>query len=96
MSDYSNIDIQLIDRLCDIAKLNLTDSEKRLFAAELNEILKAFDIINKIDTSNVEPAYHPNKISNVWRDDVIKETVWEPLSNSKNNEKGYVVGPKIL
>ncbi len=96
MSDYSKIDIELINRLCDVAKLNLTDEEKKLFSKELTEILSAFDIINKVDTKNISPAYHPNKVSNVWRDDIINETIWEPLSNSKRNENGYVVGPKIL
>lgn len=96
MNDYSKIDIELINRLCDIAKLNLTDDEKNLFSKELTEILSAFAVISEIDTENIEPAYHPNKVSNIWRDDIVDDTEWDSLSNSKSNEDNYIVGPKIL
>lgn len=96
MPDYWKIDAALVSRLCDISKITLSDSERERFAGELSDVMASFRAIDQIDTEGVEPAYHPVAIENVWRDDVQRKTAWDPLSNSRQNENGYIRGPKLV
>lgn len=96
MPDYWKVDGALMARLCSISKITLSEAERERFAGELNAVLSSFKEIASIDTEGVEPAYHPVAIENVWRDDVQRKTAWDPLSNSRQNENGYIKGPKLI
>lgn len=95
MDAYSKIDIKLIKRLSYISKIALSHDEEERFAKELSDVLETFDIIAKVDTEGITPAYHPTEVENVWREDTIEETVWDPFLNSKSNQDQYIKGPKI-
>ncbi len=41
--------------VADLANLELTDSERQRMAKDLNSILDYIDMLNELDTSNVEP-----------------------------------------
>jgi aspartyl-tRNA(Asn)/glutamyl-tRNA(Gln) amidotransferase subunit C len=46
--------MKLIDKLAWIAKIELTEEEKHKLEKEIQEILKAFEKISEVDTSDVE------------------------------------------
>ncbi len=96
MPDYWKIDRKLIDRLCDISKLNLNENERNEFMNEIGDILNAFKVIDELDIKEVEPAYHPNKLENVWREDEVKSCDWNPLGNTIGTEKNYIKGPMLM
>lgn len=95
MSEYT-MDEKLIEHVAKIARLKLTQAEKDKFTKQLGDILSAFKEIDKVDTEKVEPAFHPQEIKNVFREDKAKEWKWEPLANTKHKEGKYFKGPRIV
>ena len=95
MPDYWKIDGELLDRICLIAKLKLTEKEKALYMKQLAQVLDVFKQIDEAK-ADVAPSFQPCKLENVWREDVVVDTKWDSLSNSKKTENGYIKGPKIV
>lgn len=96
MVDYGKIDKKLVEHICDIAKLELSDSDKERYVKEIQGVLEVFKQMDEVDTSKVQPSFHPYKVENVWREDEVKKTDWDPLYATKHKEKGYFKGPKII
>ena len=90
------IDKKLVDRVAKVSRVNLTDKEVEKFSKQFDDILKACKELDEVDTSNVEPSFHPVELKNVMRDDESRPWKWEPLSNTKHKEKKYFKGPKIV
>lgn len=83
-------------RVAKNARLNLTDEEILKFTKQAADVLDAFKSLDEVDVNKVEPSFHPQEISNVWREDKASKWAWDPLYASKHNEKGYFKGPKIV
>ena len=95
MDKSSKIDRAMMDHICLLAKLNLTDTEKNSYAKELSDVLEAFKVLDGIDAKD-EPAFHPIEIKDRLREDEVKPTKWDPLGNVKASENKYIKGPKIV
>ena len=89
------LDKALVVKLAEIAQLELSEEEKERYSEQLKVIIEAFRELDEVDTSNVEPSFHPLEIADVMRDDLVEEWDWDPLSNSKHKEGRYLRGPKI-
>lgn len=91
----SKIDRKMMEHICLLAKLNLTDAEKDSYARELSDVLEAFKVLDSIDAKD-EPAFHPIEIRDRLREDEIIATKWDSLANAKATDKRYIRGPKIV
>ncbi len=92
------IDKEIVKKVANIAKLNLTEEEIEKFSKELEEIEKAFSKIKEVDTEGVEPAFHPIDLENSMREDEPEEgfTEEETFSNTEHREGKYFKGPRIV
>ena len=45
-----------IEKIAQLAHLEITDDERKMFAPQISEIVSYVEQLNEIDTSNVEPA----------------------------------------
>lgn len=92
------INNELIKKVAKNARLKLTDEEIKNFEKDFKEILNSFEEIEKLDTENTEPAFHPIEIKNKTREDKVKPSIPrdELLSNTKHKKDGYFQGPKAL
>ncbi len=98
-SDRMAITPELLDHLCELAKLGLTDGEKRAFLRDLNRILEYFSIIDEVEVGDVEPAFHVLGLSNVMREDEVggeRLTQEEALANAPYKEEGYIKAPRMV
>lgn len=88
----------IIDKVAIIARLKLTEKEKKKFSKDLKDILTSFSLLDKVNTKNVEPVFQPVEVKNVTREDKTDEclTQKEALSNTKHKEKGHFKGPKVV
>ena len=70
----------------------------RLFTGDMNRILDYMDQLNELDTGGVEPTSHVLSLKNVFREDVVIDSlpVDEVLANAPRREKGHFVVPKII
>ena len=81
-----------------LARLEFSEKEVELFTSQLADILDYVAQLNELDTSNVEPTYHAIPLSNVFREDKVKDSfpVDEILSNAPEREDGFFVVPKVI
>lgn len=96
MADYWRIDKELVKRISDNARLNLSEEEIKNFTQQLEAVLSAFKNLDEVDTENTKPSFHPQEVSDVYREDKAGRFDWEPLANTKHKEKKYFKGPRIV
>ena len=58
-----------IKHIASLAKLELQDGQLEQYSAELSEILENAELLNSVDTENVEPLVRPMTFSAPMRDD---------------------------
>ena len=66
------------------------------FTHQLKDVLKAFKSLDEVNTNKIKPSFHPQKISDVYREDKAEKFDWKPLANTKHNEGKYFKGPRIV
>lgn len=81
-----------------LAKLELSDEEKKKAKADMGKMLDYIDKLNELDTSSVEPMSHVFPVSNVFREDVVtngddRDNI---LKNAPEERDGAFVVPKTF
>ncbi len=87
-----------IRKVAKVARLELTEEEARRYSHDLDEVLKAFSVIDKVNTDKVKPTFQPVEVKNVLRKDVIESGLSqeEALSNAQQKEENQFKGPKVV
>lgn len=68
----TNDDVKYIAQL---SRLTVPESDLEIFTEQFNQILSYADILQKIDTTGIEPTPYVLPICNAFREDVAKEGV---------------------
>ncbi|HPD06105.1 MAG TPA: Asp-tRNA(Asn)/Glu-tRNA(Gln) amidotransferase subunit GatC [Spirochaetota bacterium] len=91
-------DENIINKVCELSRLELTPQEKQEFTMQLEDIIRYVEKINELDTINVQPADHIVPLSNVFRDDTVHESlpVQEVQKIAPQFEKNHFVVPRII
>ncbi|MEM1657441.1 MAG: Asp-tRNA(Asn)/Glu-tRNA(Gln) amidotransferase subunit GatC [Candidatus Jordarchaeales archaeon] len=89
---------EVIRHVAWLARIKLTKDEEEKFAQQLRKIVEYFDIISRVDTSNVEPTFHVLDLYNVFREDEEGESLPQEvvLKSAHESENGFVKAPRIL
>lgn len=87
-----------VEHIAKLARLQLTEEEKKRFQVELGKIIEYFDQLKKLDTENVPPMTHAVPIENVLREDQVKPSlpVEEALQNAPEKKDSYFQVPKVV
>lgn len=87
-----------VDHVAALAQLSPDDATKDRLLQQINDILAYMDKLNELDTSNVEPTMHAMPMSNVFRDDVLGESLDRDaaLRNAPKTDGEYFLVPRIL
>ena len=91
------ITIKDVEHVAKLARLELNEEEKEKFSKQLGDILKYVELMNKVDTTGVEPMSHAIPVVNVMREDkvVSEQTKEELMANAPAKEDGFFRVPKI-
>ena len=92
------VDKELIKRVAENSRLNLTEYEISEFLPQLKEVLENFELIQKAPTKDLEPSFQPLEIKNITREDKIEKTLSQEdaLRNTKHKQNGYFKGPRAI
>lgn len=95
MAESAEIDVAHVAQL---ARLNLTEEETKLFQAQLERVLQYAEKLQEPDISHVEVAAHAVPIFNVLREDEPQTwfTAEEALSNAPRQANGLFIVPKVV
>jgi len=94
----TKIDEAQVRKVAKLARLELTDAEVGQFSGQLSAILDYVEKMNELDTAGVEPLAHCLPISNVFREDRVKESLGteKTLANAPQTDGEFFKVPKIL
>ncbi len=92
------IDQIQVRKVAKLSRLELTDQEVQEFTGQLGAILEYVEKMNELDTKDVEPLAHCLPVSNVFREDSIKESLGteKTLANAPQRDDAFFKVPKIL
>ncbi|MHC4575172.1 MAG: Asp-tRNA(Asn)/Glu-tRNA(Gln) amidotransferase subunit GatC [Planctomycetota bacterium] len=92
------IDEEQVRKVAKLARLELTEAEVEEFTGQLSAILDYVEKMNELDTRNVEPLAHCLPVSNVFREDEVKESLGaeKALANAPQRDGEFFKVPKIL
>ncbi|WP_425058042.1 Aspartyl/glutamyl-tRNA(Asn/Gln) amidotransferase subunit C [Sporomusa carbonis] len=89
---------QDVENVALLSRLEMTPAELDSYAVQLNAILEYAEVLNKLDTTGVEPTAHVLPLKNVMRPDAVKPSLSRELAlaNAPEAEDGYFKVPKIM
>lgn len=87
-----------IEKVARLARLELSEEEKRTFGKQLEQILDYMEQLNRLDTTGVEPTSHAIPMVNVFREDEVKPSLPKEriLEISPDQENGHFKVPRII
>lgn len=92
------IEIKDVEYVAKLARLYLTDEEKKQFAGQLSAILEHMEELNKLDTAGVPPTSHAIAMKNVFRTDEVKksEAADDIVSNAPEKDGRFFRVKKVI
>lgn len=89
---------EMVDYVSILSRLKLQPEEKREMAAELERIVSYMDVLNGLDTQDVEPMSHVFPIRNVMREDRVVPSFprEELLRDSPGGDREAFLVPKTV
>jgi aspartyl-tRNA(Asn)/glutamyl-tRNA(Gln) amidotransferase subunit C len=87
-----------IDYVSNLARIELTEQERKKFQDQLGDVLKYFEKLKEVDVEGVEPTAHAFSRFNVWDQDVAKEpfSVKQSTQNAPQSRNDQIVVPKVV
>lgn len=87
-----------VEHLALLSRLELSEEDKEAYTDAFNAILDYVDVLNKLDTSSVEPAAHVLPLKNFFREDKLQPSLDKELvmANAPEEEAGAFRVPRIV
>ncbi|MFE6966545.1 MULTISPECIES: Asp-tRNA(Asn)/Glu-tRNA(Gln) amidotransferase subunit GatC [unclassified Agromyces] len=94
----SEISAEQVAHLANLARIALTDEEIGHLTTELAQIMHAVEKVSEVATPDVPPTSHPIPMQNVYRDDVVGNTLTaeEALAGAPESDGSRFVVTAIL
>ncbi len=89
---------QEVEKVADLARLQVSDSEKEQLSHHLSNILTYMEELNQVDTEGVNPMASVVSQANVLREDEVRESVSQEkaVGNAPAAKDGLFQVPKII
>jgi aspartyl-tRNA(Asn)/glutamyl-tRNA(Gln) amidotransferase subunit C len=66
---------QVIRHLAELSRIALGDEEIQRLSGEMGAIVSAVEAVSQVATDDVPPTSHPLPLGNVFREDIVGETL---------------------
>ena len=94
----AKITLEDVEYVAALAHLTLDDESKKRLVHEMGDILSYVDKLGELDTDDIEPMMHVLDLSNVFREDVVTDSLSREaaLKNAPKTDGEYFLVPRIL
>ncbi|MBU1110613.1 Asp-tRNA(Asn)/Glu-tRNA(Gln) amidotransferase subunit GatC [Patescibacteria group bacterium] len=86
--------------IAELARIKLTEKETGKTQSDLSTALKYIEVLDELDLEDIEPTAQITRLSNIYREDELKEpqtlSQSETLSNAPHQSNGYFSVPRVL
>jgi aspartyl-tRNA(Asn)/glutamyl-tRNA(Gln) amidotransferase subunit C len=81
-----------VRHLAALARIGMTEDELELMRDQMSHILENFEVLERVDTDDVEPSGHAVDLSTVMRGDEARPSAprEDILANAPRREDGFV------
>lgn len=92
------IDLETIDKIAHLARLELNETEKLSLQKDMTNILTFMDKLNELDTEGVEPLIYMTDEVNVLRNDEVKNdlSTADALKNAPKHDGKFFRVAKVI
>jgi len=92
------INLELVDHIARLSRIELTDRERDLFSRQLTRILEYVDKLKELDTTDVEPITGGLELANVYRKDELAESLprRDVLANAPGGDGEFFRVPRVI
>ncbi|MEE0510605.1 MAG: Asp-tRNA(Asn)/Glu-tRNA(Gln) amidotransferase subunit GatC [Peptococcaceae bacterium] len=89
---------EAVERVAHLSRLEFTEEEMEKQYEQLGSIIDMMDSLSEIDTTDVTPLNHVMDLQNVFREDIVHESmgVEKVLSNAPSENENMFQVPKIV
>lgn len=93
-----NITIADVEHIARLARLELTKSEKELFAGQMDAILGYVDKLRELNTEGILPTSHAVPMNNAFRKDIVTPSIGveNALANAPERAGSFFAVPKVI
>lgn len=74
------MDVKTIEKVAELARLQLTPKEMETYAVQLQQVFKYFEQLQSVKTDGVEPLVTPTDMKQYWRADGV--VTWDGISDA--------------
>ena len=95
----STIDIDLVERLAELSRLEFSEEEKKSLQGELGRILDFISVLSEVNTDGVSPMSSTTSgdMSRTREDEVSEENKRDAYLNiAPKSEMGFYVVPRVV
>jgi len=87
-----------VEHVAALARIDISEEDKKLFTKQFNTILEYFEILSELDTDAVAPLPPVSTLTTAFRADTVKPSLTrdEALKNASKTERGFFKAPKIV
>lgn len=98
MSNHAPLPRDEVAKVAALARLKLDDAKLDLFTEQLAQILEYVELLNDVDTEDVEPMAHAAELTNVFRNDEVTPSLSreDALANAPKTDGRFFLVPQIL
>lgn len=84
--------LQDIEKLSELVKITVSEVEKEKLAGMLSQTAEYMDMLNELDTQNIEATYQVTGLQNVFQTEDLNKTLSqkEVLQNAPNHSKDMI------
>lgn len=92
------MDANTIKKVAHLARIQLSDTEVNEYTDSISNLLTLVNQLENIDTSDVEPLFHPLELTQRLRKDEVTEVDQRQLYQSiaPKTEAGLYLVPKVI
>ena len=92
------IDLKTIKHISKLSRISVEDSKAKKLAGDLSSIFDFIEILNELDTENIEPLTSVAEITLKLRSDEVKsKNIREQiLKNSPDENEDFFVVPRVV
>ena len=89
---------EMVDYVSELSRLKLPAEEKAKMTGELEQILAYMDVLDGLDTADVEPMSHVFPVKNVFREDEVRPSFprEQLLKNAPVPDEAAFLVPKTV
>lgn len=87
-----------VDHVARLARLQLAETEKNLFAGQMDAIIGYVEKIKELDTDGVTPTSHAVPMENAFREDAVRPSIGveKALRNAPQRAESFFKVPKVI